>query len=310
MWQRELSLAVGDRGEELNNALGHLPEFADSGADLLSVLDEHERSLRGLVRDTGEVYEALTEDESQLANLIRGSHGVFRQTAAERESLAEAFGIFPTFLTESKTTLRRLEGFSREARPLVRDLRPVARELRPTVPRVRSLAPHLRRFFMRFDDQIGASRTALPALRQTLDETRPLFQSLGPFLGELNPIFQWLELHQQLVGDFLGYSASALADTVPGVPAGEVGHYLRQLGVTGTESLGIHRNRVSSNRGNAYLPPVIPSRETAARMNLPSWDCNPSGGEVDPKPAQFGAVVGCWTVPGPFPHVLPEDYGR
>jgi phospholipid/cholesterol/gamma-HCH transport system substrate-binding protein len=318
IWQRELGTAVRGRGESLNNALGWLPELAENGTDVLSILDEQERAVRGLVRDTGEVYSALSQDEAQLANLVRNSHGVFSQTAAERVSLAEAIHIFPTFLSESRATLERLERFSRNTRPLVQDLRPVAEELRPTVRAVRSLAPDLKHFFLRFDDQIRVSRRSLPALRDTLRATRPLLGSVGPFLQELNPILEWLELHQQLVGDFLGYGAGGLADRVPGVPAGETGHYLRQLGVTGIESLGIHRERVSSNRGNSYLPPVIPSRETAKRKALPSWDCNPSDGEVDARPAPVGAVVGCWVQPlfpfkgrsRSFHHVEREDYGR
>ena len=319
IWQRELGTALGDRGEELNNALGQLPEFAERGADLLAVLDSQEEAVRGLVRDTGEVYSALSQDERQLRRLITGSHGVFRQTAAERISLAEAFQLFPTFLTESRATLQRLERFSADTRPLVRDLRPVARELRPTVQSVRSLAPDLKRFFVSFDQQIVASREGLPALREVLDETRPLFDSLGPFLSEFNPIFQWLELNQHLVADFLSYGASGLADTNPSAPAGETGHYLRQLGVQGLESIGIHRRRLSSNRGNSYLPPIFSGPETARRLVQPNWDCKPSGGPVEARPAPAGARVACWTAPNltfkgkrqrRFPHVEREDYGR
>jgi virulence factor Mce-like protein len=319
IWQRELGTALGNRGESLNNALGQFPEFAENGADLLGVLDEHESALRGLVRDTGEVYSALSQDERQLRRLITGSHGVFRQTAAEREDLATAFQIFPTFLAESKATLERLESFSANTRPLVRDLRPVMRELQPTIRSVRALAPDLSRFFRNFDQQITASRRGLPALRETLDETRPLLASLSPFLSEFNPIFQWLELHQHLVSDFLGNAASGLADTNPTTPAGETGHYLRQLSVSGVESVGIHRRRVSSNRGNAYLPPVYTGRETSRRLIQPNWDCKPSGGEVtarsSPTPGQ--SVVACWTQPNllfkgkrqrRFPHVEREGY--
>ena len=321
IWQQELASALGGRGEQLNNALGQLPEFAEAGSDLLSVLHDQEREVRGLVRDTGEVYSALTEDEDQLGNLIRNSHGVFRQTADQRVALAEAFRIFPTFLTESKATLARLERFSRDTRPLVRDLRPVADELRPTVRAVRALAPDLKRFFLRFDAQIRSSRRALPALRATLDKTRPMFASLGPFLQELNPIFQWLELHQHLVADFLNYGASGLADTTPSAPAGETGHYLRQLGVQGVESIGIHRERLSSNRGNAYLPPIFTGPETSRRKAQPNWDCKPSGGEVVAESSPFPGQsrVACWVAPnlffmgkqqGSFSHVERDRYGR
>jgi ABC-type transporter Mla subunit MlaD len=318
MWQQELGGAVKDRGEDLSNALGQLPAFTESGADLLDVLYRQETAVRGLVRDTGEVYGALTRDERALHDLIVNSHELFSQTASQRESLAEAFHIFPTFLTESRLTLERLEGFSRRARPLVRDLRPVARELTPTIRAVRRLAPDLRRFFLRFDDQITVSREALPALREILVETPPLLRSLGPFLAEFNPIFEWLELNQHLVADFLGYAASALADRVAGVPEGETGHYLRQIGVTGPESIAIHRRRLSNNRGNAYLPPIFTGQKTASRWILPNWDCKPSGGEVMPEQGP-PARVGCWVAPnltfqgkkqGHFAHVERADYSK
>ena len=319
IWQRELGTALGDRGESLNNALGQLPDFARKGADLLAVLDEQESAVRGLVRDTGEVYAALSQDEGQLRALIENSHGVFSQTASERDSLVEAFQIFPTFLGESKATLERLERFSRDTRPLVRDLRPVARELRPTVRSVRVLAPDLKRFFGNFGQQITASRRGLPALRETLDETQPLLGALGPFLSELNPIFEWLEVNQHLVADFLSYGASGLADTTPSAPAGETGHYLRQLGVQGLESIGVHQNRLPSNRGNSYLPPVFTGRETSRRLVQPNWDCKPSGGEVEARPAPAGATVACFTAPnllfkgkpqGRLPHIERGDYRR
>jgi virulence factor Mce-like protein len=318
VWQQQLGVAVGRRGEDLSNALNRLPQFTESAADLLELLDEQQGAVQGLVRDTGSVYGALTRDESQLAALVRNSHELFSETASQRENLAEAFHIFPTFLEQSRLTLGRLESFSREARPLVQDRKPVAHELRPTVAAARALAPDLEHFFVAFDQQIDAGQTALPALSELLDETRPLLGALGPFLQEFNPIIEWLELHQQLLGDFLGYSAGALADTIPSAPAGETGHYLRQLGVTGLESLGIHRERVSSNRGNAYLPPVIPSPQVAEHLALPSWDCTPSGGEVEAEPKPIGSVPGCWVDTGPtdfkgnrraFPHVEGENYG-
>jgi virulence factor Mce-like protein len=319
IWQQQLGVAIGRRGEDLSNALNRLPQFTESGADLLEVLDEQQQQVQGLVRDTGTVYAALTRDEGQLAALIRNSHRLFSDTASQRENLAEAFHIFPTFLDESRLTLGRLETFSRDTRPLVRDLKPVAHELRPTVAAARALAPDLEHFFVAFDQQIDAGQTALPALSELLDETRPLLGSLGPFLQELNPIFEWLELHQHLVADFLGYAAGGLADTIPSAPAGETGHYLRQLGVQGLESIAIHRERVSSNRGNAYLPPVLPSEEMAQRLGLPSWDCIPSGGEVEWEVRPIGSVPACWVLKEPtafkgnrrdFPHVEGEDYRR
>ena len=168
-----------------------------------------------------------------------------------------------------------------------------------------------------------ASERGLPALRETLDETRPFLGALGPFLSELNPILSWLEVNQHLVADFLSYAASGLSDTTESAPAGETGHYLRQLGVSGLESIGIHRSRLSSNRGNAYPPPIFTGSQTARRMISPNWDCVPSGGETNPRPSTApsgaGAAPGCWLAPklefqgrrhGSLVHVEREDYGR
>jgi phospholipid/cholesterol/gamma-HCH transport system substrate-binding protein len=319
-WQQELSVAVGRRGEDLNNALGQFPDFTSEATGLLDVLNRHEREVRGLVRDSGEVYSALAQDEQQLENLIRNSDALFEQTSQEREALFEAFQIFPTFLEESRQTAIRLEDFSRDTQPLIEDLRPVTRELQPTIRAVRLLAPDLNRFFRNFDDQIRVSKRGLPALREILRETRPLFAALGPFLQELNPITEFFELHQHLVADFLGNAASAMADTVPSAQAGETGHYLRQISVTGSESLGIHRTRLSSNRGNSYLPPMPLSRRNVEFNIFGNFDCKPSKGEGNAKnPPEGWSGPSCLVAPatlwaggqeGQFMRVDPNDYSR
>jgi hypothetical protein len=207
----------------------------------------------------------------------------------------------------------------------MRDLQPVARELRPTLVSLRELAPHLHTYFRGFDRLIDISKRSLPALREILDETRPLFRSLGPFLSEFNPIFEWLELNQHLVADFLGNGAAGTKDTVPaeGIGPNETGHYLRQIGPTGIESAGVHRRRVSSNRGNAYLPPIIPGPDQVSEKIIPNWDCLPPNAfapgsaddpvERDPGPPSRPA---CFTRPnfpwqgeqGRFIHVKANDY--
>src|SRR3712207_1563598 len=95
-WQQDAGKAIADRGTNLNDAFGNLPRFAASGTDLLTVLDENERSVSQLVRNTGEVFGALTEREGQLRRLVTGMDRTFEATSREQESLAETFRIFPT----------------------------------------------------------------------------------------------------------------------------------------------------------------------------------------------------------------------
>ena len=101
-WLDQQGRAVDERGEALNDALGNLEPFADDAEDVLAILDRQEAATRGLVRDTGAVFEALTEREGQLRELVVNSNRVFETTAARDEALADTFTAFPTFLRETR----------------------------------------------------------------------------------------------------------------------------------------------------------------------------------------------------------------
>ena len=140
-WLSEQGRAVNEGGEDLNNALGLLTPFAEDVTDVLKVLDEQEEATRGLVRDTGVVFDALSARQGQLRGLISNSNRVFATTAARNRELAETFVAFPTFLRETRTTTRRLSRFAADTNPLVTQLRPAARELSPALISLKSVRP-------------------------------------------------------------------------------------------------------------------------------------------------------------------------
>jgi virulence factor Mce-like protein len=316
-WQQELGKASRGRAVDLNDALGNLPRFTASGTDVLTVLDQQEGALSRLVKNTGVVFGAVTEREDQLRNLVVNTDRVFDATASQQEALADTFQVFPTFLDESRATMRDLESFSRQARPLVRDLRPAVQDLRPALRDVRALAPDLEKLFRDLDPLITASRTGMPALKQVLDGAKPVLGQLQPFLEELNPILEWLEYHQHSTADFFANGGGALVDTNESQRTEEErGHYLGQFGLTGPESAVLRSERPSSNRGNVYLDPTMQtSDEKNQRQILPSWDCNntPEGVHTTEK-GNTSDEPSCWTkpLPGPtrFPHVGKADYGK
>ena len=319
-WQQDLSRAVAGRGRDLNDALGNLPEFAEDGNDLLTLLDAQSESVRGLVRGTGEVFGALTRDEGQLHDLIVNAGDTFDATARQQEALAESLRIFPTFLDESKLTFQRLERFSRDTDPLVQDLRPAAKDLTPTLRDLRALAPDLRTTFMNLDPLISASRTGMPALRDTLSNAKPLVGRLQPFLQELNPILQWLEYNQLTTADFISNGAATLADTTDTVTNQEMGHYLRQFGPIGPDSVAMYPTRPAASRGNAYLRPDALTGEKRDRyMMFGNFDCANAGGErmtqvpdTSDAPSCFVQNPPAWP-PGntrPYPHIDAANYSR
>ncbi|MGH2867981.1 MAG: hypothetical protein ACRDNK_10495, partial [Solirubrobacteraceae bacterium] len=221
--------------------------------------------------------------------------------------------------------------------PLIKKLVPVAQQLKPTLTSVRQLAPYLRSFFVHLGPLITVSKTGLPAVRDTLRGTTPLLASLGPFLEQLNPVLTWLSLHQQLISDFISNGAGGLAATTSSFGGNGTGHYLRQFGPVGAETLSFAPNRDANNRGNTYPPPLwlADSRSFAAGGNYPgsfalqSWDCNntgsPGSGEQGANstiPSQFvQGQQACWVAPplsglsgqnnpSRFPHINPTTYSK
>src|SRR5919202_548914 len=201
-WQQDMAKGIEGRGRDFNDALGTLPGFAHDGAQVLEVLNSQQGAVQRLVKNTGVVFAALTQNEAQLRNLITGSKRTFDATASKNDALAETIRIFPTFLDESKLTLARVQRFSRDTDPLITDLRPVARDLGPTLTDVKALAPDLERFFRNLDPVITASKTGMPATREVLKGAEPLLAEFGPFLGQLNPVLEFLEASQWQVADF------------------------------------------------------------------------------------------------------------
>jgi phospholipid/cholesterol/gamma-HCH transport system substrate-binding protein len=106
-WQASSAVAIEDRGQDLNDAFGNLAPFLTDATDVLEVLDAQETALRGVIRDTGTVFDAFSERGDALAGAIVGSRNTFAGLASEERALAEVFQVLPTFQRETKLTASR-----------------------------------------------------------------------------------------------------------------------------------------------------------------------------------------------------------
>lgn len=254
-WLDQQGRAVGTGGKALNDALGNLSPLAENGADVLRILRRQDTATAGLVRDTGAVFEALSERRGQLRGLIESSNRVFETTAARDRQLAETFVALPTFLRETRATTDRLTDFAADTNPLVTQLRPAARELSPTLISLKGLAPDLRGLFRDLDPLIKVSRRGLPALERTLDDTRPLLARLEPFLRNVQPILSYLGLYKREIAGFFANDAAStqVTDLPPG--SSRPLHYLRTTNPLNPENLAAYPRRLPSNRANPYTEP-------------------------------------------------------
>ena len=272
---------IKGRDRDLSDALGNLGPFAESGSDLLQVLDRRKTALGALVRETGSTFEAFTRDEEALRAFLADSARWFQATAAQRENLADSIKIFPTFLDESKATLARLETFSVETNPLIEDLRPVARDLQPALRDLRRTAPDLRTVFQSLPAVTSASAQGLPALDQFLGGLTPALDSAGPFFAQLNPILNFVEMYNVKVSDFISLGTWALGGRRATPDKNGMGHVLPQIITTGNQSI-LTPTRTEDNRGNTYFKPDALSPDPRLKQGFfvpPVWDCANAGGE-------------------------------
>ncbi len=270
----------GGTSEDLNDALGTLPEFAGNGSNTLRILDEQKVALKQLIKNTGVVFGALNEREGELAELIVNANDVFEATASEKEALAETFEIFPTFLDESRFTVQRLERFANDTRPLINDLKPVADDLGPTVRDLGALAPDLDQLFADLRPAIRESGNLREAAR-FLTGARPVFKSLNAFLPEINPILSFLNYYQPQVADFLQVGGGAINASIIGDPATAPRNYLRQYGVINGRSFAFNSERPNFERANAYSAPNFLTRGKEFGF-VETFDCNQAGAGANP----------------------------
>jgi phospholipid/cholesterol/gamma-HCH transport system substrate-binding protein len=304
-WQQSIAQAVKGNDQNLNDVLGNLPPFAINFTQLLQVLNIQHTAVVSLVQNGGTTFAALNKDPAALRNLITAGDTTFGELARNNAALAETFQVFPYFLTQSRLTMADLQTFSANADPVIRNLIPVAQKLKPTLAAVNQLAPSLRTLFVKLGPLVTASQTGLPATERILQGLGPntMLDQLGPFLEQLNPILDWIGGHQQLTSDFITDGGASFFARTTTFGGNGTGHYLRQFGPSGPETLSLAPNRDTDNRGNVYPSSLWLSQIFNAGGNIPgdwglaAWDCRNTGGQHGSTDAPTGGHPACWTQP-------------
>jgi phospholipid/cholesterol/gamma-HCH transport system substrate-binding protein len=258
VWQRDVAVALKGRGDDLSYAFALLEPTFSSANEVLRTLDTQRLAVRQLIRNTGIVFDALSERQGQLRGLIQNTERVFSTTATRNQDLQDLFVVLPTFLDESTATLERLDRFAANTDPLVQQLRPAVRELSPVLIKSGRLAPELQGFFVGLRPVIAAAPSGFPALRRFLRvDFPPLLRRIQPFLRELNPLLQALVIYRHEIAAFLGNAAAATNGLGISPETSSRGvKYLRTAVPLGPDSLAAYPRRLLYNRTNPYQKPL------------------------------------------------------
>jgi virulence factor Mce-like protein len=138
----------GDRSKQLGDGVDAAgPGLANVG-NLASDLAADDKALRALVVNTDRVTRTLAARQGAVSDLVSVAAATFGAFARNTDGIRESLDRFAPALSESRTTLARLDGSVGHLDNLVGDLAPgarelgaMARELRPALAQLRDTVP-------------------------------------------------------------------------------------------------------------------------------------------------------------------------
>jgi phospholipid/cholesterol/gamma-HCH transport system substrate-binding protein len=284
-WMQSLAAGLGGQGANLNAALGTLDPFSEDANTLVSILLGQSAAVKDLVRNTGIVFDALTERDNQLRSLVVNSEATFSATAAANAALADTFRALPAFEHSSQVALRTLQVFATNTSPLLTQLRPAAVALAPVTRSLETVAPDLEALLVGLGPLTQASVKGLPAADAVVGDLRPVLTAATPVLRNLIPVLQAGDFYQPEILSFFANTTAATQahDNASELPAGTPQlHYLRTTNPLNPEGLAVFSQRVGINRTNAY---ALPGTYSKLATGLPVYDTR---GCSNPTPAVIG----------------------
>src|SRR4051794_25628870 len=267
VWQQDLGAGIQGHGQDFADALGSLDPFATNTTNVLRVLNSQERAVQEGIKNTGVVFDALTERDGQLADWITNSNQLLTTTARRNAEISALFRAFPSFIDESSSALRSLEGYANNTTPLMEQLQPVATQLSRLFVNLDGLSNNFNQFFNGQGRVQKSAVQGLPASSRFLNDTRNLLVQLDPFLRSFNPFLQYLGQYKREIAALFANDTATLQAT------DQIGdnrvHYLRLTSPVNPEALAVYPTRQGWSRGNAYFKP---GSHDQLRTGLESFD--------------------------------------
>src|SRR4051812_47505417 len=112
IWQTSVAEGINGRGEQINASFARLEPFSENANKLLRILVTQEGALRGLVKNTGVVFNALASRDHQLEGLIVNGEHTFKAAASASDAWAQTWRLLPPFERHSTKALKELDKFA------------------------------------------------------------------------------------------------------------------------------------------------------------------------------------------------------
>ena len=256
-WMQSQAMAVDGRGADINAAFANLPLFVDGTDDLMRQLNAQSRAVRGMFRDTGHFFDAISERDGQLSSLISHTDRLFGVTDVRNRELANIFREFPRFQRESRLTLPALTRLAKVGEPVARRLQPAASEFEPVFQNLQRLGPEFRGFFERLGPVITAAERGVPSFERIMRGFPSVLDAFHPFLRNLNPVIGHLSANRREITSFLGNATASGIGRDIELPRtrGRGINFLRVTQSLSPHALSFYPRSLGSTRSNAYTAP-------------------------------------------------------
>src|SRR3954469_21639091 len=252
-WVQSQAQALDGRGDDLNQALGTLPAFAEDLTGLLKTLNSQQGAVRAAVANTGAVFDALSTRRDALHGAIVNGRRATGALAAGADGIAGTFRALPAFEAESRRLLDRAERFRRDTDPVITQLRPGLREFSATAQEMPATARELKGLAESVNGLSGPAQRGLPAASQMLNAARPCVAQFHPFLDELAPTLGYIATRADTLSTLVANVTAATNSTAAGYGSAGAGVHYARVGMSlNPGSLAQCPARQSWTRTNAY----------------------------------------------------------
>jgi virulence factor Mce-like protein len=259
VWFQSIAVGLYGRGEQVNASFAQLEPFVEHANQLVTILASQEGAVRGLVHNTGVVFDALAGRDHQLEGLIANGERTFHAAAASSQAFANAFRELPAFEHNSTVALQELDKFSVIANPYLDEFVPAEEQLSLLLNATKPFAPPFNQFLTALGPLTKAAKTGLPAFSKSLRLTTPILENVRPVLHNLDPFFQSVGQYvPELQAFFANLTAASQAQAGNSdiqFGKGPKQHLLTTMAVLSPESLATYPGRIGTDRGNAYPLP-------------------------------------------------------
>jgi phospholipid/cholesterol/gamma-HCH transport system substrate-binding protein len=258
VWMQSVAEGITGRGEQINSDFAVLQPFAEHANKLVSILASQEGAVSALVKNTGVVFDALSERDHQFQGFIVNGERTFHAAAEESTAFAEAWKALPAFEHNSQVAFKELDSFTNVANPFFNEFRPVQRQLTSLLGALKPFAPAFNGFLTALGPLTKAAKKGLPEVKQVTDLSVPALENIGPVVHNLDPFLQFLGQYLPETQEFFANLTAATQAHLGNSNTQNQGpplHYLRTMQVFDPESLAIYTKRIGTNRANPYFQP-------------------------------------------------------